>query len=382
MNEKLIKDLREGRCAVKNDGTYEQLEQILSHAFPKDPDHYVFSGVVTYYFASGYDNNKRWASSNETPSIKCYSVKDFFTTTKYTIEEINGSNNILIIIKSIKEFDKLKSLGINLSKKYCGHYYHKPYNGATFNDDLDFNELPWSNYIVLTYSDIIMQEKAEFKKGDYIVTLKVSTESNTNCAKNNYCFKQRIDSKSIAPEIDLNGYALNENELLSFNKQESLINWRYATQEEIGHYDKIDEPYDVTTLIKTFPRVMLMSDFDDIKTAYKRVVFMFKCNKYLTWSDAETIEEAEKKWQTKSWNYAWELDELKSIFPFSLSPNNAQSIIDIACVLWKSKLANKWGSDIVQGRSIDITEEDYNTMYDACTPKQKELFDKIFILKN
>ncbi len=128
---------------------------------------------------------------------------------------------------------------------------------------------------------------------------------------------------------------------------------------------------------KTYPRVMLISNTNDIDTAIKRVVFMEKCEKYVAWQGAETLEEAEKQTACITWEYAWELEE-HTLFPFSLQPQDAQSIIDIACNNWKQKLSKIWASSIVLKEPIEISEENYNEMYKACTPEQKELFNKIF----
>ena len=57
----------------------------------------------------------------------------------------------------------------------------------------------------------------------------------------------------------------------------------------------------------SFPRVMLVS-IDEIKW-HKRVVFMKKCDRYLAWIDAETIEESENIYKTTSWRYAKEFPE-------------------------------------------------------------------------
>lgn len=46
MNKKLINKLRKGTVAVKNDGTLEELREVLKYAFPKDE---LPSGNVTYY---------------------------------------------------------------------------------------------------------------------------------------------------------------------------------------------------------------------------------------------------------------------------------------------------------------------------------------------
>lgn len=91
-----------------------------------------------------------------------------------------------------------------------------------------------------------MDKKEEFKKGDYIVTLKGNFGG--NCAKENYCFKQRINHTGIRPEVDLNNNLKNGHDVMSFDKKERLYDWRYATAEEITEYNLRGKPYDVTTL--------------------------------------------------------------------------------------------------------------------------------------
>ncbi len=86
-----------------------------------------------------------------------------------------------------------------------------------------------------------------FKKGDYIVTLDVGT-FHTDCARNNYCFKQREDNVSIHPEVDLKGSIRNGNYSLAFDKSNNLKDWRYATPQEIAKYNELDFPFDVTTV--------------------------------------------------------------------------------------------------------------------------------------
>lgn len=87
----------------------------------------------------------------------------------------------------------------------------------------------------------------EFKKGDYIVTLKVDG-INYNCARNNYCFKQRIDSSSMAPVKDLSNSTTNSHIVMASDKKQKLEDWRYATEAEIKEYDRLGKPYDVTVI--------------------------------------------------------------------------------------------------------------------------------------
>ena len=61
-----------------------------------------------------------------------------------------------------------------------------------------------------------------------------------------------------------------------------------------------------------------------------------------------------------------------------LSAQNAQKIINCACPLWKKSLAEKWGAKIVLGEEIEVAENDYKIMRNACTLEQHKIFDEIF----
>jgi hypothetical protein len=61
-----------------------------------------------------------------------------------------------------------------------------------------------------------------------------------------------------------------------------------------------------------------------------------------------------------------------------LTPANAQRIISVACSAWKSKLAEKWATNIVLNKDTEISEEFYQEMRTACTAEQNEIFDEIF----
>ena len=58
---------------------------------------------------------------------------------------------------------------------------------------------------------------------------------------------------------------------------------------------------------KSFPRVMLVGD--DSNSWYKRVVFMKKCDRFLAWVNAKTVEESEDIYEATTWRYAKELPE-------------------------------------------------------------------------
>ena len=101
----------------------------------------------------------------------------------------------------------------------------------------------WATFVSLPETT-----KEMFYEGDYIVTLDV--EDGCNCARKNYCFKQRVDNKGITPAVDLQGSKANGHAVMSFDKKQWLKDWRYATQEEAAEYERVGKPYDVTTLQK------------------------------------------------------------------------------------------------------------------------------------
>ena len=57
----------------------------------------------------------------------------------------------------------------------------------------------------------------------------------------------------------------------------------------------------------SFPRVMLVSY--DGKDWYKRVVFMQKCDRFLAWNKAKTVEESEGVYEATAWRYAKEIEQ-------------------------------------------------------------------------
>ena len=62
----------------------------------------------------------------------------------------------------------------------------------------------------------------------------------------------------------------------------------------------------------------------------------------------------------------------------TITHEQAQSIIDIACTAWKTKLADKWAVNIVKKEKILIQEEEYQEMRKSCDRDQNALFDTIF----
>lgn len=58
-----------------------------------------------------------------------------------------------------------------------------------------------------------------------------------------------------------------------------------------------------------YPKVMWVSEFEDFRNKVQRVVIAYKCNVYIYWSKAKTIEEAENEVTTVTCNYAKDIED-------------------------------------------------------------------------
>ena len=78
MKKYTIKDLREGLCAAKNDGTLDEMQEVLMLAFPKD--NYRFGNNAYINGANLFLANKsdpdRWMVADKT-NLPTQSIKDF-----------------------------------------------------------------------------------------------------------------------------------------------------------------------------------------------------------------------------------------------------------------------------------------------------------------
>lgn len=73
-----IQDLRDGKCAVINDGSLDELQLVVRHAFPRDE--MIVSGMSMYYYRDN-KNPHLWVSNNVTglvsQSVKLFIPKTF-----------------------------------------------------------------------------------------------------------------------------------------------------------------------------------------------------------------------------------------------------------------------------------------------------------------
>lgn len=69
------------------------------------------------------------------------------------------------------------------------------------------------------------------------------------------------------------------------------------------------------------------------------------------------------------------------IMNVTITKEEAQSIIDIACGTWKEKLFGLWGKQIVLNKPIEVTEEFHKEMVRASNPIQLHTIDSVFAAK-
>ena len=117
MNEKLIKQLREGTIAVKNDGTLEELNKVLRYAFPNDVS--VSKGFTKYYFVS---EDKNYWSLHDTTNLPSHSVKEFLKPESEYPKVMKVS---CMPIETLKDFKNANERVVFMEKldKFIAWYY-------------------------------------------------------------------------------------------------------------------------------------------------------------------------------------------------------------------------------------------------------------------
>ena len=112
MNEKLIKQLREGTIALKNDGTLNELRKVLKYAFPLDIGNTI--GLYLNYRAS--NDRDYWSGADNTWLIS-HSVKEFLKLENEYPKVMKVSNNP---IKTLEDFKYANTRVVFIEK--CGKF--------------------------------------------------------------------------------------------------------------------------------------------------------------------------------------------------------------------------------------------------------------------
>lgn len=307
-----IEDLSNGKCAVINDGTPEELGKVLKIAFPIDV--WKIGGRYMYYCKCRRASDQ-WIGYDDT-DLPTQSVKDFLKQIEVALPE--------------KWCIKVTDDNVKILDEWRGSSYKSlPIEGYCINSRHHSRAL-LTGYWCPSYQHVPF---------DY------QHEITTNQFKE-YIFKQET-KETVEYKGQLKGFPKEVVERM-LQHQVTQGNKKDVTVFETSIYNGSDEGgfswYNSSEGDSFWNRVIIDKNFD---------VFF---EKYPKNNDMVT----------------------DSRFPFSLAPENAQQIIDIACNRWKTKLATMWANDIVLSKQIEIAESFYKEMRKACTAEQNALFDKIF----
>jgi hypothetical protein len=90
-----IQDLADGKCAIKNDGTLEELRKVLKLAFPNDFDR--VGGVLSYYYTAPSKNTWWGNGSTSLPSqsVKDFLVDEFVLHEKWCIKVTDDNSKVI-----------------------------------------------------------------------------------------------------------------------------------------------------------------------------------------------------------------------------------------------------------------------------------------------
>ena len=245
MNEKLIKQLREGTIAVENDGTLDDLIKILQYAFPNDKCK-IF-GDCKYYSKLDYTESI-WIGKNRI-DLPTYSVKEFLTQEKQIMKVTDLKENECIHCETEEQAVAICKLMHEAGLKWR--------NGKTYLYYNDYN----------TYKS----ETCYIPKEGTYCSLKYVKRRNYTIYK-------------------VEQFLTQEAEIMN-----TIVNINPDTSE--NEYPKV---------MKVSNKPIETSE--DFKNANTRVVFMEKCGKFIAWLHVNTIERSENVTSTAVWNYAVDLD--------------------------------------------------------------------------
>jgi hypothetical protein len=150
MNNHLIKQLQEGKIAVHNDGTLEELREVLQYAFPKD-NWTTFGGTI-YYISSG---GTHWISTDKT-NLPSFSVKEF-------LKEETMEKKIIGYKLTKPEYEKAANQ-ITGTENLILHSQN--YNFQI--DTIAYDRVVKAGVLDLWFEPVYEEEK--FKVGDWVTT--------------------------------------------------------------------------------------------------------------------------------------------------------------------------------------------------------------------
>jgi hypothetical protein len=159
MNEKLIKQLKEGKIALHNDGTLEELREVLKYAFPENSFH--INGGNDFYYANKR-NSEYWISVKKELcllDLPSYSVKEFLKK-ETMIDKINDEFIVDCTSNTTEERREVYKFLVD-NRRYCSAYLINACpiivcnktEGDTNYYSLEYPKKVYPSYPVLTFQE-------------------------------------------------------------------------------------------------------------------------------------------------------------------------------------------------------------------------------------
>ena len=133
--------------------------------------------------------------------------------------------------------------------------------------------------------------------------------------------------------------------------------------------------FDILIEDNPYPKLMLVSNINDISTANIRCIIAYKHPVYIGWdSEVEHISICIK---TAAWSHGWGLEDR---FEYTLLPSIAMGVIQLFNhnIEFRNKLANLWGASIALRAEIKVSASLYAQIISFSTEESKETIKRIF----
>jgi hypothetical protein len=143
-----IEDLAQGRCAVINDGTVEELKEVLSKAFPNDWSNfysYVTEWSSSKYYQRGYNKKESWTRLNVT-QYPVQSVKDFLVVDNQPFKYEYKWYDVREVLPDERFDKKMVAVKVDGHERYYASYWDDEQEGFLYHLDNKDSLVDWVSY--------------------------------------------------------------------------------------------------------------------------------------------------------------------------------------------------------------------------------------------
>lgn len=352
-----------------------------------------YTGDADYYVYYGYDNNNYLKGTNNNENVSCFENNP----TLLTIEQFVEMTEVFVLpekwcIKAkLKEEENVinnyaRSIGgkhwcdiANYAKEYYLHVKNNEYCKGISHVEKDYKEITFEQF-----KKYVMQNKIS-----YIITNTSLPSIKEGIEYRLVTWSNKQDNSKFHSELNnlvSFGSKIYKNELYVLAERKDY-GGRLYFMFKVSDIEKLANPE--TEEENVIPEYVECIEVPEewrggdtiLGKIYKTDSTCYPVGKYRLVFDTgggQTTERNEHCFKPST-KELFEQQNLKKEIMKTITPSQAQEIIDVACSTWKEKLFTLWGKKIVLKISeIEISDNDYQEMRKACNQSQNELFDTIF----